>query len=349
MTCPPSPRTAARAAFSLTLPLLAAVSCSNESAVARLPASPPAPAAQGAPGASRAQPAQGPASASAPAEKSIPSATQVAPPPDGSFLSAQTEAHRRSTLTPKVSSTVTAVHVRDGDVVKAGQALVTLDTQDFRLRVEQAEAARRAAQVQLDSAKLDWNRSKTLLADKAVPQAQYDAMDARLKGAQAGLAQADVALAMARKALRDATIYAPFSGIVVKRLVNEGEYASVMPATPLVIIEEVDPLDLRIQLPAPLAAMVRTGDRVKVRFPATGQTIEVALTRVVAALDPHSRTFSAVAELANHDHALRSGLYAEVVLASPPPASPGTSLAARSDKPAPPRLTKSALASKAAR
>ena len=312
--------------------------------------SPPAPAAQPAPGTSRRQPVQEPAgAASAPAEKSIPSATQVAPPPDGSFLSGQTEAHRRSTLTPKVSSTVTMVHVRDGDVVKAGQALVTLDTQDFRLRVEQAEAARRAAQVQLDSAKLDWSRSKTLLADKAVPQAQYDAMDARLKGAQAGLAQADTALAMARKALRDATIYAPFSGIVVKRLVNEGEYASVMPATPLVIIEEVDPLDLRIQLPAPLVAKVRAGDRVRVRFPATGQTIEAPLIRVVAALDPHSRTFSAVAELANHDHALRSGLYAEVALAGAPPASPGTALAARSDKTAQPRLTKSPLTSKAAR
>ena len=92
-----------------------------------------------------------------------------------------------------------------------------------------------------------------------------------------------------RKALRDATIHAPFNGIIVKRLVNEGEYASVMPATPLVIIEEVDPLDLRIQIPSSEMANVKAGDMVRARC-------------------------SAIAEIPNKDHALRSGLYAEVTL-----------------------------------
>jgi multidrug resistance efflux pump len=71
-----------------------------------------------------------------------------------------------------------------------------------------------------------------LLDEKAVPQSQFDMADARYKGAQAGVAQAETAVAMGRKALRDATVHAPFNGIIVKRLVNEGEYASVMPATP---------------------------------------------------------------------------------------------------------------------
>lgn len=239
----------------------------------------------------------------------------ILPPPTGStFLSGQTEAHRRSTLTPKVSSSVTRVHVRDGDIVKNGQVLVTLDTQDFKLRTQQAEAALQSAKVQLDSAKLDWDRAKALLADKAVPQSQFDMADARYKGAQAGVLQAETSVAMGRKALRDATVHAPFNGIIVKRLVNEGEYASVMPATQLVIIEEVDPLDLRIQIPSTQVAQVKAGDTVHVRFPATGQTLDAHLTRVVAALDPHTRTLSAIAELPNRDHALRSGLYAEVTL-----------------------------------
>jgi RND family efflux transporter MFP subunit len=236
------------------------------------------------------------------------------PPPGSSFLSGQTEAHRRSTLTPKVSSTVTRVLVRDGDIVKNGQALVVLDTQDFALRTAQAEAVLSGAKAQLDSAKLDWNRTKALLDEKAVPQSQFDTMNARYKGAQASVAQAETAVAMGRKALRDATIHAPFNGIIVKRLVDEGEYASVMPATPLVIVEEVDPLDLRIQIPSTDLSKAKIGDSIHVRFPATGQTLDTRLTRVVAAMDPRTRTFSAIAELANHDHALRSGLYAEVTL-----------------------------------
>jgi RND family efflux transporter MFP subunit len=214
-----------------------------------------------------------------------------------------------------VSSTVTRVLVRDGDIVKNGQALVVLDTQDFALRTQQAEAALQAAKVQVDAAKLDWNRTKSLLGDKAVPQSQFDMIDARLKGAQAGVLQAETAVAMGRKALRDATIHAPFNGIIVKRLVNEGEYASVMPATPLVIVEEVDPLDLRIQIPSTDLNKAKAGDTMKVRFPAIGQTLEARLTRVVAAMDPRTRTFSAIAELPNKDHTLRSGLYAEVSFA----------------------------------
>ena len=248
-----------------------------------------------------------------------------APPTGASFFSGTTEAHRRSTLTPKVSSAVLRVHVRDGDIVKEGQPLVTLDTQDFNLRLQQAEAGLQAAKVQLDSAKLDWNRTKSLLDDKAVPQSQFDMVDARYKGAQAGVLQAETAVAMGRKALRDATVHAPFSGIIVKRMVNEGEYATVMPATPLVIIEEVNPIDLRVQIPSTEMGKVKEGDMLHVRFPATGQVTDVRLTRVVAALDPHTRTFSAIAEIPNADRSMRTGLYAEVTVSGKSTTQEGTS------------------------
>ena len=289
--------------------------CNNAGDVARLPPSSSAP--QPAPAAKPAPPPPAPAAPVA-AEKAAADATVTdtipPPPPGASFLSGQTEAHRKSTLTPKVSSTVTRVHVRDGDIVKVGQALVTLDTRDFALRMQQAQAGLQAAKVQLDSAKLDWDRTKALLGDKAVPQSQFDMVDARYKGAQAGVLQAETAVAMGRKALADATVHAPFNGIIVKRLVNEGEYASVMPATPLVIIEEVDPLDLRIQIPSTELAKVKAGYPIHARFPATGQRLDARLTRVVAAMDPRTRTFSAIAELPNKDHSLRSGLYAEITL-----------------------------------
>jgi RND family efflux transporter MFP subunit len=229
-------------------------------------------------------------------------------------LSGTTEAHRKSTLTPKVSSAVTRVHVREGDVVKQNQPLVTLDTRDFVLRAQQAEAARDGAKVQLDAAKLDWDRIKSLLAEKAVPQSQFDMIDARYKGAKAGLAAAETAVAMGQKALHDSVVRAPFDGLIVKRFVNEGEYASVMPATPLVSIEEIDPVDLRIQVPSTDMAQVAVGDPVHVRLPATGQELELRLTRVVAASDPRTRTFTAIVEIPNSDHSLRSGLYAEVTL-----------------------------------
>lgn len=301
----------------LAATLAFSISCSRQGEMARLPPTtaapaPASPAASPTPKPVAAAPAPataGKAPAGEPAADTIPP-----PPPGSSFLSGQTEAHRKSTLTPKVSSTVTRVLVRDGDIVKNGQALVVLDTRDFQLRLQQADAAAQAAKVQLDSARLDWNRTRALLGDKAVPQSQFDMVDARYKGAQAGVLQAETAVAMGKKALQDATVHAPFNGIVVKRMVNEGEYASVMPATSLVILEEIDPLDLRVQIPSTDVDRVKAGDTIHVRFPATGQALDVRLTRVVAALDPRTRTFSAIAELPNKDHGLHSGLYAEITL-----------------------------------
>jgi len=285
--------------------LLATVSCERGSEVARLPQAKTAPPAAAAPTPTPAPPVAAPVAADPPAA----SAGSASP-----FLSGTTEAHRKSTLTPKVSSAVTRVHVREGDVVKQNQPLVTLDTRDFVLRAQQAEAARDGAKVQLDAAKLDWDRIKSLLVEKAVPQSQFDMIDARYKGAKAGLAAAETAVAMGQKALHDSVVRAPFDGLIVKRFVNEGEYASVMPATPLVSIEEIDPVDLRIQVPSTDMAQVAVGDPVHVRLPATGQELELRLTRVVAASDPRTRTFTAIVEIPNSDHSLRSGLYAEVTL-----------------------------------
>jgi RND family efflux transporter MFP subunit len=271
-----------------------------------LPQQPAAPAkAQAAPAT--------PAPAADPAAASPAAAAAAGTTPS---LSGTTEAHRKSTLTPKVSSAVTRVHVREGDVVKAGQPLVTQDTRDFALRAQQAEAARDGAKVQLDAAQLDWNRVKSLLAEKAVPQSQFDGIDARHKGAVAGLAAAEAAVALAKKAMHDSVVRAPFDGLIVKRMVNEGEYASVMPATSLVTIEEVNPMDLRIQVPATDLGRVQVGTPVHVRLPATGQELDLRLTRVVAASDPRTRTFTAIVEIPNADRALRSGLYAEVTLRS---------------------------------
>jgi membrane fusion protein, multidrug efflux system len=290
--------------FLAPLFILAIASCERGAEIARLPQTKTAPVAAPTP-----TPPPAPAAAPAPTDPLAGAAGSASP-----FLSGTTESHRKSTLTPKVSSAVTRVHVREGDMVKQNQPLVTLDTRDFVLRTQQAEAARDGAKVQLDAAKLDWNRIQSLLAEKAVPQSQFDMVDARYKGALAGLAAAETAVAMGRKALYDSVVRAPFDGLIVRRLVNEGEYAALMPPTPLIIIEEIDPMDLRIQVPATNIGQIAVGDPVHVRLPATGQELDLRLTRVVSSSDPHSRTFSAIVEIPNRDHSLRSGLYAEVSL-----------------------------------
>lgn len=222
------------------------------------------------------------------------------------------EARRRSTISPRVSGVVTKVHVRDGDHVAEDDALVSLDPEDFALRTRQAAAAVEAARAGFSAAEADWKRSKSLLADKALAQAQFDGVNARYLGAKAQLTQAEVALAMSKKAERDATVRAPFDGVIVRRFVSEGEYASVMPATSLVTLEETGVYDLRVYLPADRAGTVKVGDAVAVRLAGASTETLGKVLQVLPPIDEHG-TVAVLIEVPDKEGTLRAGMTAEAV------------------------------------
>ena len=207
--------------------------------------------------------------------------------------------------------------MREGSAVKRNDPLVLLDTTDFRLRLRQALAAQATAKAQVEATRIEWQRLSTLLKDQAVPRSQFDRIDAQLNVGKAGLAQADVAVAMARQALTDAKVRAPYDGIVTQLFIARGEYAAMMPPTRLVTIEEVGTLELNIQAPEMAMGRISPGTPVRARFASIGKTIETKVTRIVASIDERTRSFSAIAELDNSSGLLRPGMFAEVRLPGP--------------------------------
>jgi membrane fusion protein, multidrug efflux system len=221
------------------------------------------------------------------------------------------EAHRRSTLSPKISSTVSKVHVREGDRVATGDPLVTFDLKDVKLRLRQARAALEGAKIQRDAAVLDLERTKTLLDSNAAAKAQFDAVDFRKRGAEVGVTSAEVGVEMSEKAVRDSVVRAPYDGVIVRRLVNEGDYATTMPPTSLIVIEETGVVDLRVLVPSSEMDKIHEGDPVAVSFPSLGRSIQASVTRIVASVDARTRNFSVIVEIPNTDGALLPGLFAE--------------------------------------
>jgi RND family efflux transporter MFP subunit len=236
----------------------------------------------------------------APAEKSSP------------VLSGSLEPHRRSTLMPKVGGWVVKVHCAEGDIVRRGAPLVTIDQEQYRLILRQAEAGYEGAKVGLDATKIEWDRHKALLADKAVPQSQWDMIDSKYKGALVQLKAAEVSLEQARKAMRDTVVHAPYTGVVIKKHVAEGDNAAAMPPTPLITLEETETLDLRVQVPASDFEHVKQGDDITVHFPDGPPDLKAKITRVVPTINPGTRTFPVIVEIDNTAGKLRAGLFAEV-------------------------------------
>ncbi len=229
-----------------------------------------------------------------------------------------TEPNRRSTIMPRIPGIIAKVHVREGDRVHKGDVLVTLDASDLELQEAEARAGVAQARVQVDTARIEFERAKKLFEGKAIPKRQLDLARAQFKGARAGLKRAQAALARAKKAVDDAVIRAPFDGVVILRHKNEGEYAAAMPPTPLVTIDELDPLRVKVDVPSKDLAWVRRGTAVRVELDALGRSVDAHVERIVPALNPVTRTATVIVEVPNADYSLPSGMFARVRPIVPP-------------------------------
>lgn len=245
-------------------------------------------------------------------------AAEARPTQDGtSWMSGTLEPQRRSTLMAQVPGVVQEVIAAEGHRVRAGDPLVVIRDEDYQLRLRQAQAGLAAAEAQAQNAELQFRRLRDLRSQEAVPQSQLDVVEAGWKAARAQIEVASANLALARKALRDTVIRAPYDGVVVRRLISEGESATAMPPTPLVVVEKTDPLELKLQVPASEVDRVAEGTALKIRLPASGREIDARVSRIVPSANPGSRAFLTIVEIPNPDGTLQAGVYGEARLASP--------------------------------
>lgn len=130
-------------------------------------------------------------------------------------------------ITPQVSGYVTGVHFNDGDHVEKGQLLYTLDQQQYKANVLQAEANYRAAMANLVMAEQDAERYRFLQENDAIARQIAEHSVAALKTAQMQVEAAKEMIRSVQTSLKYSSIYAPFSGTIGVSLVKPG--ASVSP------------------------------------------------------------------------------------------------------------------------
>jgi RND family efflux transporter MFP subunit len=221
---------------------------------------------------------------------------------------------------PLVPGLIRRLPLKEGDIVKRGQVLAVLDQRQYKLTLRQAQAAMEAAQVGLSATTREKERFEKLLKEDATAKAQYDRVLDKYRGAQAQMKQARVALDMAKKALGDTVLTAPYNGIVVKKVASLGDYATSMPPTVILVLQQVSTLEVKISLPEPELQRVEEGAAADVRFPSLDdRKVEAKIARVIRTVNPMTRSFEAVVEIDNSDMSLRPGIYARVQIATAKP------------------------------
>lgn len=177
-----------------------------------------------------------------------------------------------------------------GQRVKPGQLLAQLDSQDYRLAADAARAQAAAALTQRDLAAADFKRYRDLQAQNFISGAELERREATLKGAQAGLDQAQAQLSAQGNQARYTSLVADAAGVVTAVDAEPGQVVAA--GTPVLRLALDGPRDVVFAVPEDKVAALRVGDAVQVRGWGPGATVAGKVREVGASADPVTRTFT---------------------------------------------------------
>jgi RND family efflux transporter MFP subunit len=256
-------------------------------------------------------------------------------------------AYDQSTVSVKVPGRLKSITIDLGSVVRRGQLIGQLEPEDYKLRVQQSEAALaqararlglspegtddkveldktgtvRQAQAALDEARGNRSRAEKLVEQGVVSRAEFDTADASYKVAQgkyqdaleevrnrqALLAQRRSELALARQQLTDTSIYAPIDGIVQEKRTSIGDYLAA--GTPVANIVQMDPLRLQAEVPEREATNIRSGQNVRLTVEGDTNVYLGQIKRLSPTIKEQNRILMVEADVRNNGR-LRPGAFA---------------------------------------
>ncbi len=231
-----------------------------------------------------------------------------------------------ATLSSQVMGTITSITVREGDHVRAGETLISIDAAQLASQVERAHASVLAMGQQIAAAESDaalaastLKRFEMLKEQKSISPQEFDEVQSRAQAASARLAmvrsqegEAKAAEAAARTMQGYTRIHAPFDGVVTERKADPGVMAT--PGSPLLTIEKAGALRLEISVDESLLPLVHAGASIPVRIDTLGsEPADGKVTEIVPAANPGSRSFTVKISLPAVP-GLHSGMYGHALL-----------------------------------
>jgi len=197
--------------------------------------------------------------------------------------------------------------------VKQGQMLARIDLTEVQARVAAREADVAAAKAQLVWAEKNRAQQKALLDKAFISQNAFDNVQSSRDVAAARLRAAEADLVVAKKALGDAVLVAPFSGIVSQRHAQPGERVAL--DARVVSIVDLSRLQLEASVPPAAIAQVRVGQPMEFRVEGFGErSFAGRIERINPATTAGSRSISVYAVIDNREGLLRAGMFAQGTL-----------------------------------
>jgi membrane fusion protein, multidrug efflux system len=218
-------------------------------------------------------------------------------------------------LAAQVAGAVTALNVKVGDTVKAGQVLVRIDAQAAVQTTAASDAQVQAARASLDLASKEFERQKQLYQKDYISQAALQRAEAQFKSAQAQVAALIAQAGATRTQSGFFVLHAPYAGIVSEVPVALGDMA--MPGKPLLTMYDPAALRVTVAVPQSVAAGLSSDAAMKVQLPGLGAAKEwMAPTRVqvLPTWDASSHTAQLRLDLPPSSAGITPGMFARAWL-----------------------------------
>lgn len=231
-------------------------------------------------------------------------------------VTGQLQGNLEARVAANTSGKISALHVERGSKVDQGDPLAEVDVTNAALTLREAEAMVAVTEAQLALATTELERFEPLAKSKAISDSEFQKLKAERVARQAALDSAVAQRNLARKAVDDSVIRAPFSGQVVERFVQTGEF--VMPPAPVVHLVEVSKLRLVLNVPETAASLITTGQKVYFKTALfEDETFSGVIAYISGALRATARDLVVEALVDNDDQRLKPGYFAEADIQLP--------------------------------
>lgn len=209
-----------------------------------------------------------------------------------------------------VSGKVVFVGPREGDYVKRGQRLASIDPTDYQLALTTATKQADMARIAFERAEDEHRRMKMLFDSKSLAPNDYEKYKATYESDRQQYEQAIAQEKISRKRLTDAELYSPVNGFISKRSIEPGETANA--GRPVFEIVQLDTVEVNVGVPETDIHLLKIGQKVFITMPALPKQAFEGTVRIInVSADPGTRTYMTRIRVPNPGHVIRIGMVAE--------------------------------------
>jgi len=225
-------------------------------------------------------------------------------------LSGSVISDNQKMITSRFMGFVTRVNASEGERVKRGAVLYTIDSREIDSAKRQAELSLQMYQNQYTNVKINLDRHRRLLEKDMVSRYEVENLELAAKNLQDMMSIAKARLQEVQNQYRYLNIKAPNDGVIVAKNIKVGEMA--MPGMPAIILSDLSDLKIAAEIAESNLSQIAHGKKVKVEIPSLGIKTIGTISAIIPNSNPMTHTFKIKIAFKTHNKSVYPGMYATV-------------------------------------